>query len=57
MKTTTLDDRIMAALEDAEYLELTGNDIYAITKNICMAYGHNPTDEQIREEIDIFYNS
>ena len=57
MKTTTLDDRIMAALEDAEYLEITGNDIYAITKNICKAYGDNPTDEQIAEEIELFYNS
>jgi hypothetical protein len=44
-------------MEYNNFLELTTSDLYAICKNICKQHGEQPLDEQIDEEIEIFYNN
>lgn len=50
---TPLEKRIIKHMEG--YLS-SPTDLYALSANIVKAHGINPTDAQIEEEINLFYN-
>jgi hypothetical protein len=54
---TKLEQRVWDAMEQANYMPYTENDIYPICKNITRHKGDDPTDKEIREEVEIFYNA
>jgi hypothetical protein len=57
MSYTNLENRVIDRMECLDYLEITPNDLYAICKNICDIHGEDCGEEQIDEEIHIFYNA
>ena len=54
---TNLENRVIDRMEYLDYLEITPNDLYAICINICNGPGEHCNEEQIDEEIHIFYNA
>lgn len=55
-KRITLIDRVVALMEEADYMPFSESDYWAIVKNVAKCYP-NPTDEDIKSEIDIYYNN
>lgn len=49
--------KVIIAMENADYMEFTPTDVYIICKNIINAHGENPSDEEIKEEVEIYYNN
>ena len=56
VKRIELIDRVVALMKKANYLPCAENDYWAITKNVAK-YCPDPTDEDIANEIEIFYNA
>ena len=55
---TNLETKVFYWMEELDYLPATDhNDLEMIIKNILSVYGDNPTVDEIKQEIDIFYNS
>jgi hypothetical protein len=56
-KHTSLGQRVWDAMGDANYIPYSEKDIYPICKNITRHKGDDPTDKEIREEVEIFYKA
>ena len=52
---TNFENRVLSAMED--YLQTSESDVYMICKNIFKHHGEEATDEQIAEEVELFYNN
>lgn len=49
--------RIQARMDELNFLQFSDNDIFAILNNILKHQGEDCFDENIDEEIELFYNA
>jgi hypothetical protein len=52
---TNFENRVLEAMDG--FLQGSCNDVYAICKNIIKYHGEEATDEQIAEEVELFYTA
>lgn len=53
---TPLEEKVIQHVKD-NYLQSGFGDLYILCKNIVKRYGDNPTDQQIADEAELFYNN